>query len=373
MHRARPTRLLRVRVRAAPHSGGRCVVTAPPPAAARIGHGCWHAAGASTAPPPPGSCSEKPTAWPSSLHRSARSRAAGSSRALSSAPAGRPPWAEEDAKEAMKSEEREAVRITWVGLVGNVGLSGLKFGVGTWSGSASLVADAAHSCAPPRAGWRAQPAASARVRRPGQPRIAAAGSSRQFRARRRFSDTASDCLALVAVKLARKPPDSTHPYGYGHYETLGTLGISALLLGTGAAIGLHSLQLVLPRARAGRQPFFYVPFLLFACAWPCRARPGQRAEPRARPPALAWQCHHSHRAAALTRHAPPLAVRAGADGRRARRGRGVRRCGRRGAAGGDQRGGLLDADEGVAVPRHAGRGHAHPLARADRQRMAPSL
>eukprot|EP00466_Bigelowiella_natans_P002447 jgi/Bigna1/83139/fgenesh1_pg.102_\ len=82
---------------------------------------------------------------------------------------------------------KKAQRITWIGMGANAGLCVAKGGIGFYSGSASLVADAAHS----------------------------------------VSDMVSDVVALIAVKIGRKPADSKQPYGYGHYETLGTLAICA--------------------------------------------------------------------------------------------------------------------------------------------------
>jgi len=106
------------------------------------------------------------------------------------------------------SEEagKKAQRITWIGMGANLGLCISKAAVGVYSGSASLVADAAHS----------------------------------------ISDMVSDVVALVAVKISRKPADELHPYGYGHYETFGTLGVSLLLVGAGVGSALYGLEHLRP-------------------------------------------------------------------------------------------------------------------------------
>jgi divalent metal cation (Fe/Co/Zn/Cd) transporter len=45
--------------------------------------------------------------------------------------------------------------------------------------------------------------------------------------------------------MSRKAPDSIYPYGYGKFETFGSLSVSALLIAGGVGIGLHSFDLLL--------------------------------------------------------------------------------------------------------------------------------
>jgi cation diffusion facilitator family transporter len=45
-----------------------------------------------------------------------------------------------------------------------------------------------------------------------------------------LTDTASNVVALVGVRLARRPPDEDHPYGHRKFETMASLGILVLLL-----------------------------------------------------------------------------------------------------------------------------------------------
>lgn len=45
-----------------------------------------------------------------------------------------------------------------------------------------------------------------------------------------LTDCASNVVALVGVRIARKPPDVDHPYGHRKYETLAAAGIFVLLL-----------------------------------------------------------------------------------------------------------------------------------------------
>jgi cation diffusion facilitator family transporter len=90
--------------------------------------------------------------------------------------------------------------VTEASAVINILLSFFKIGIGTASGSAALVADGAHS----------------------------------------FSDLISDVLCWVSVQLGKRPPDASHPHGYGLYEHVGTLGIASMLVATGAGMTLHS-------------------------------------------------------------------------------------------------------------------------------------
>lgn len=91
-------------------------------------------------------------------------------------------------------------------MASNVGLCVVKGVVGVYSGSSSLIADAAHS----------------------------------------ISDTVSDVVTLATVKLSRKPADSRQPYGYGRFETLGTLGVSGLLMAAGGACAYHVVDILVP-------------------------------------------------------------------------------------------------------------------------------
>jgi cation diffusion facilitator family transporter len=45
-----------------------------------------------------------------------------------------------------------------------------------------------------------------------------------------LTDTASNVVALVGVRLARRPPDEDHPYGHRKFETMASLAILVFLL-----------------------------------------------------------------------------------------------------------------------------------------------
>jgi cation diffusion facilitator family transporter len=95
-----------------------------------------------------------------------------------------------------KSRLNEALRITRVGIVANIGLIIIKFAGGIFGKSGAVIADAVHS----------------------------------------FADFATDIIVIVGLKLSDKPADSTHRYGHGKFETLASLILGFILLGTGVGI-----------------------------------------------------------------------------------------------------------------------------------------
>ena len=45
-----------------------------------------------------------------------------------------------------------------------------------------------------------------------------------------LTDSASNVVALIAVGIARRPPDANHPYGHRKYETMASVAILLFLL-----------------------------------------------------------------------------------------------------------------------------------------------
>ncbi|KAI8371294.1 cation efflux family-domain-containing protein [Choanephora cucurbitarum] len=110
-----------------------------------------------------------------------------------------------DLMTTLTSSSKRGTRITIIGLASNVGLTIAK-GVAGWAmNSASLLAEALHS----------------------------------------FSDLLSDFVTLYTFKMSRKPADSIYPYGYGKFETVGSVTVSSLLLAGAVGIGYHSFDLLL--------------------------------------------------------------------------------------------------------------------------------
>jgi len=83
----------------------------------------------------------------------------------------------------------EVHRVLVLTLLLNVLVMALKAGVGWWTGSLSLLADALHS----------------------------------------VTDSASNVLGLIASRFSSPEPDREHPYGHQKFEAVGALGISAFL------------------------------------------------------------------------------------------------------------------------------------------------
>ena len=93
-------------------------------------------------------------------------------------------------------------RVTMEGVSANLFLAASKSTVGLISGSASLLADGLHS----------------------------------------LSDLASDAVTLGVLKLTQKPADHKYPFGYGRFDTLGTLVIGSTLVGGSAIVGFSAVE-----------------------------------------------------------------------------------------------------------------------------------
>ncbi|MCJ1272434.1 hypothetical protein MMC21_000220 [Puttea exsequens] len=59
-----------------------------------------------------------------------------------------------------------------------------------------------------------------------------------------LTDLVSDFLTLATVSWSLKSPTSRFPSGYGKIESLGSLGVSSLLLAGGIGLGWHSLEIL---------------------------------------------------------------------------------------------------------------------------------
>jgi len=90
----------------------------------------------------------------------------------------------------------QMTRVTAVGAVLNILLAAVKLAVGFVVGSPALVADGAHS----------------------------------------LSDLATDAFVIVGARVSSRPPDESHTYGHGMYETLAALLIGAALIAVGVII-----------------------------------------------------------------------------------------------------------------------------------------
>lgn len=90
----------------------------------------------------------------------------------------------------MEKNSRRVRLILWLILAANAAVAALKLAIGAACGSMSVLADGFHS----------------------------------------VSDSASNVVGLVGVRLASKPTDSKHPYGHGKFEMMSALFIGIMLM-----------------------------------------------------------------------------------------------------------------------------------------------
>lgn len=109
------------------------------------------------------------------------------------------------------------VRITWIGLLANVGMAAGKGAGGVIFHSQSLIADAIHA----------------------------------------VSDLVSDFLTLATVSVAKKPVTKAFPNGFGRIETMGAFGVSALLLVAGTSMGYSSILTISEFALGAESTFVH--------------------------------------------------------------------------------------------------------------------
>ncbi|GJJ06574.1 hypothetical protein Clacol_000767 [Clathrus columnatus] len=107
--------------------------------------------------------------------------------------------------ETLKGGGDRGSRITLIGLFANIALTAAKGTAGWFFHSAALLAEAGHS----------------------------------------LSDLLGDLATLFYWKISRRPNSARYPYGYGKYETLGTVSVSLFLVGGALGIGFHSYNLLL--------------------------------------------------------------------------------------------------------------------------------
>jgi len=91
---------------------------------------------------------------------------------------------------AASDRSRAIARVLLHVLVLNLAVAAAKVGFGVWSGAVSILSDGLHS----------------------------------------LTDSASNVVAYVAIRIARRPADITHPYGHRKFETLAAAGILVFLL-----------------------------------------------------------------------------------------------------------------------------------------------
>ncbi|GHU00611.1 cation efflux system protein [Alphaproteobacteria bacterium] len=115
-----------------------------------------------------------------------------------------------------------AVKTTLLGLAANLVLFAAQFAAGLFGASAAMVADSMHT----------------------------------------LSDSLTDVVVIVCARLSHAPPDESHPYGHGRYETVGSLILGAILLVVALAIAAGAARTVAGLLHGIRPP---PPSLWLAC------------------------------------------------------------------------------------------------------------
>jgi len=99
---------------------------------------------------------------------------------------------------------KKARRVIWFGIVGDIFLTIVKAGMGTLAKSPALIADSLHS----------------------------------------LSDIIGHMVTLVCVQIARRPNNEAFPYGFGKFETAGSLGVAFLMIMAGFELIRESISII---------------------------------------------------------------------------------------------------------------------------------
>lgn len=116
------------------------------------------------------------------------------------------------------NREREIVRTSVIGIIGNVFLVAFKAFVGILAGSISIIMDAVNN----------------------------------------FTDALSSIITIIGTKLSGKRPDKKHPYGYGRIEYLTSTLIAVLILFAGGMAVYESIESIVDHFQNGSMPSFEV-------------------------------------------------------------------------------------------------------------------
>ncbi len=110
----------------------------------------------------------------------------------------------------MKARYAEVSRVLWRVFFLNLIVAAAKITLGLSSGAVSVLSDGFHS----------------------------------------LTDTASNIVALVGVRIASQPPDDDHPYGHRKFETMASVGILIFLL----LVLFQVMSAAVARLQSGGQP-----------------------------------------------------------------------------------------------------------------------
>lgn len=101
-------------------------------------------------------------------------------------------------------ENKIVNKLSTIGIFGNIALTVFKLFAGILGHSGAMVSDAIHS----------------------------------------LSDVFATLVAFIGVKMSKKEPDKEHPYGHDRLESIASIILSLILLGTGVGIGASGIEKV---------------------------------------------------------------------------------------------------------------------------------
>lgn len=107
--------------------------------------------------------------------------------------------------ESQVIEKKMINKISTVGIFGNIALTIFKLFAGIVGQSGAMVSDAIHS----------------------------------------LSDVFATIVAFIGVKMSKKAPDKEHPYGHDRLESIASILLALILLGTGIGIGISGVEKIL--------------------------------------------------------------------------------------------------------------------------------
>ena len=116
------------------------------------------------------------------------------------------------------SREKEIIKTSFIGIIGNFFLVAFKAFVGIIAGSVSIIMDAVNN----------------------------------------FTDALSSIITIIGTKLSNKKPNKKHPYGYGRIEYITSTLIAMLILFAGCMAVYESIESIIDYFNNGTMPTFEV-------------------------------------------------------------------------------------------------------------------
>jgi cation diffusion facilitator family transporter len=131
-------------------------------------------------------------------------------------------------------------RVLWIVLVANLAVTVVKLTIGFLTGALAIVADGFHS----------------------------------------LVDSSTNLIGLASIRLARRPADEEHPYGYRRYETIGALAIGGMLLVSAYEISEAIITRLIDGSRLTLSPlllgFVFITFPINLVVFVLEHRAGKR-------------------------------------------------------------------------------------------------